>query len=92
MWKPISFEDKLLENYLRKNPGRLFLEVPLWFNVDPSKAKRIDGVLIPGEDTIVYPSGSCSLDEFRVEDSELVYLSSSAEMQQSEKEIRELVS
>jgi hypothetical protein len=65
LWKPISFEDKLLENYLRKNPGRLFLEVPLWFNVDPSKAKRIDGVLIPGEDTIVYPSGWYSLDELQ---------------------------
>lgn len=65
LWKPTSFEDKLMENYLGKNPGRLFLEVPLWFDVDPNKARRIDGVLIPGEDTIVYPPGSFSLDELQ---------------------------
>ena len=65
LWKPISVEEKLLENYLRKNPGRLFLEVPLWFDVDPNKARRINGVLFPGEDTIVYPQGSFSLDKLQ---------------------------
>ncbi len=65
LWKPISFEDKLLESYLKANPGRLFLEVPLWFAVDPGGARRIDGVLIPGEDTLVYPSGSYALDNLQ---------------------------
>jgi len=65
LWEPISFEDRLLESYLKANPGRLFLEVPLWFDVDPSEARRIDGVLIPGEDTLVYLSGSYSMDKLK---------------------------
>ena len=57
-WQPKTFEDHLLKRYLDDNPGRLFLEVPVSVLSDPKTARRIDGILIPGNTIDIYPQGS----------------------------------
>jgi hypothetical protein len=65
MWEPKTFEDQLLKRYLDDNPGKLYLEVSVSFMTELNKARRIDGVLIPGEEAIVYRQGSYSISQFR---------------------------
>jgi hypothetical protein len=48
-WTPRTREDRLLAQYLTENPGLLFLEVEVG-GTDPLRgARRLDGVLIPGQ-------------------------------------------
>lgn len=48
MWVPRTFEDHLLDRYLRENPGELLLELEVG-TVGPTHGRRrIDGILIPG--------------------------------------------
>lgn len=56
-WSPTTFEDRLLYKYLSKNPGKLFLEVRVGGSEDTLNARRIDGVLVPNTESIVYPPG-----------------------------------
>lgn len=57
-WQPKTFEDYLLKRYLDENPGKLFLEVPVSVLSKSDTARRIDGILIPGNTTGIYPQGS----------------------------------
>ena len=65
MWEPKTYEDHLLKRYLDDNPGKLYLEVSVSFMTESIRARRIDGVLIPGEETTVYPQGTYSIGQFR---------------------------
>lgn len=62
-WNPITFEDRLLENYLTDNPGLLFLEVEVGTGGDNSGPRRLDGLLVPGKEMHVRPQTSYSQTE-----------------------------
>lgn len=64
MWQPKTYEDHLLKKYHDDNPGSLYLEVSVSFISEPVKARRIDGVLIPGATNRVYPQTSYSIEQF----------------------------
>jgi hypothetical protein len=63
MWKPTTLEDYLLKAYFEYHPGTTFLELPLSLLNDPSRARRIDAVLIPRESKKVYAPSEYSLDK-----------------------------
>ena len=63
MWQPSTYEDMLLNEYLKENPGELYLEVPVYYLSKPSQARRIDGILIPGDKTEIFPHGSYSKED-----------------------------
>lgn len=50
-------EDRLLDAYLEDNPGLLFLEVEVGGRDGPARPRRIDGILIPGDETVVHRQG-----------------------------------
>lgn len=65
MW-PRTREDQLLERYLREVPGELFLEVSVGAvgAEDPGRGpRRIDGVLLPGERSVVRGPGDYRAEE-----------------------------
>jgi len=59
-WSPKSLEDRLLDLYLRDNPGHLFLEVEVGQGDDNCGPRRLDGLLIPGGESRVCTQGSFS--------------------------------
>jgi hypothetical protein len=63
MWTPSTLEDHLLQEYFSEYPGTAFLELPVSLLNDPSRARRIDAVLIPGEPKKVYEPSEYSLDK-----------------------------
>lgn len=65
MWDPLTFEDRLVARYLEEHPGELFLELPVG-GTDPTRGpRRIDGVLVPGDESHPRPQRSYALDEAR---------------------------
>lgn len=67
MWEPKTFEDHLLKQYTDENPGKLFLEISVSFYTESNKARRIDGILIPGEETEIYPQGTYNTEQLKKE-------------------------
>lgn len=65
MWEPKTAEDYLIKQYLDENPGILFLEAPVFIIENLNRARRIDGILIPGEEIIVYPQGSYNIEQLQ---------------------------
>jgi len=63
-WQPTTPEDRLLANYHAANSGILFLEVPVGHSAGPAGARRIDGVLVPGDSSEVRPQGSYTTEAF----------------------------
>lgn len=64
-WTPATFEDRLLARYLEDHPGTLFLELPLGGS-DPSHGpRRLDGLLIPGSESLVHRQATYSLEQAR---------------------------
>lgn len=61
---PRTAEDRLLERYLEEVSGELLLEVPVGTRAE-GRARRIDGVFIPGGPKRVHAQGSLSLGEIR---------------------------
>jgi hypothetical protein len=59
-WSPKSLEDRLLDLYLRDNPGHLFLEVEVGQGDENCGPRRLDGLLIPGGESRVCTQGSFS--------------------------------
>lgn len=57
----VTPEDHLLGAYLETNPGELFLEVEVGGR-GAARPRRIDGVLVPGDEKIVHTQGSYSPD------------------------------
>ena len=75
MWQPKTFEDHLLIRYLNDNPGKLFLEFPVNVLSEPKTARRIDGILIPGNTIEIYPQSSYDVDQVKIEfDGHVVHL------------------
>ncbi len=75
MWNPSNVEDKLLDRYLSDHPGRLFLEVAVGLMGGRLAARRIDGVLIPGEESSVHLPGSNTHNDVRAAvEGELVHV------------------
>jgi hypothetical protein len=66
-WDPSSFEDRLLDRYLKDNVGKLFLEVPVGGTNNPLNARRIDGVLIPDNTLTVYPPNKYTTEDLQKE-------------------------
>lgn len=64
-WSPTTFEDRLLNKYLNKNPGKLFLEVRVGGSEDTLNARRIDGVLVPHSECKVYSPGDYTRKDFK---------------------------
>lgn len=54
-WQPSTVEDHLLHAYLDNHPGQLFLEVRVGGSEHSHHARRIDGVLVPGDKTVALP-------------------------------------
>ncbi|OWZ84091.1 hypothetical protein [Natranaerobius trueperi] len=65
MWRPVTFEDELLEKFLDQNPGEMYLEVPIGNAEGASIARRIDGVLISGETSTVFSQNDYNLESFK---------------------------
>lgn len=62
-WEPDTLEDRLLNRYHSEHPGELFLELKVG-GTDPSHGpRRIDGLLIPGKESVVRPQNTYSPDE-----------------------------
>jgi hypothetical protein len=59
-WTPVTFEDHLLAKYHLEHPGELFLELEVGDGDEGHGPRRLDGVLIPGPESIVHPRGSFS--------------------------------
>jgi hypothetical protein len=62
-WQPHTLEDHLLSAYLADYPGRLFLEVEVGTRHGERRPRRLDGLLVPGEQTSVHPPHSYSREE-----------------------------
>ncbi|HPX25056.1 MAG TPA: hypothetical protein PLD00_07355 [Methanofastidiosum sp.] len=65
MWELKRKEDYFIKRYHDENPGTLFLEAHVVFIERRSRARRIDGILIPGEENIVYPQGTYSIEKLK---------------------------
>ncbi len=65
LWQPITFEDELLQKYINQNPGELYLEVPVGITSGLSTARRIDGLLIPGKITTIYPPNELNIEKLK---------------------------
>ncbi|GAB6060625.1 hypothetical protein [Desulfonatronum parangueonense] len=63
MWNPRTSEDRLIAQYLRANPGLLFLEVEVGQGDEQCGPRRLDGLLIPGGETHVRAQSSYRRDD-----------------------------
>lgn len=59
-WIPKTLEDRLLERYARDNPGLLFLEVEVGEGDAFAGPRRLDGVMVPAEESQFFPQGTYS--------------------------------
>ena len=67
MWKPVTLEDHLIASYHKNNPGILYLEVPVYLQSVRETARRVDAVLIPGPQSIVYEQGDFTIEVIKME-------------------------
>lgn len=58
-------ESDFIEQYHDENPGTLFLEARVVFIERRNRARRIDGILIPGEEDIAYQQGNYSIEKLK---------------------------
>jgi hypothetical protein len=65
MWTPSTLEDHLLQEYFSEYPGTAFLELPVSLLNDPSRARRIDAVLVPDAPSEVHPPSEYDIDKVR---------------------------
>lgn len=63
MWSPKTVEDKLISQYIKKHPGVVFLEVPIYLRNRSENARRIDALILPDNETTIYERGSYSTDD-----------------------------
>ena len=54
---PPTFEDLLLDEHFKTHPGTAYLELKVGLSSELAHARRIDAVLVPGEETQVYGPG-----------------------------------
>jgi hypothetical protein len=57
MCSPSTFEDSLLQEHFKTHPGTAYLELKVALSSGLAEARRIDAVLVPGEETQVYGPG-----------------------------------
>lgn len=63
MWEPDTLEVRLLDRYHSEHPGELFLELEVG-GADPTHGpRRIDGLLIPGEESVVHRQNTYAPEE-----------------------------
>jgi hypothetical protein len=60
MWTPRTPEDRLLSLYLAATPGLLFLEVEVGQGDENCGPRRLDRLLLPGDESRVRAQGSYS--------------------------------
>jgi len=62
-WYPNTLEDRLLARYHADHPGALFLELEVGGEDPVHGPRRIDGVFVPGERSVVHPRHAYSRQE-----------------------------
>jgi hypothetical protein len=65
MWEPSTLEDHLLRAYFDEHPGTALLEFPVSVLNDPSRARRIDAVLIPDTSPKICPLSNYDTDKVK---------------------------
>jgi len=76
MWIPKTVEDKLISGYLKRHTGLVFLEVPIYLKNRHENARRIDAIVIPTVEFIIYERGTYSIGHLKseVQDKEITII------------------
>lgn len=65
-WTPTTLEDRLLARYHAEHPGTLFVELPVGGADETHGPRRLDGLLLPADESVVYAQGAYSQEEARI--------------------------